>query len=193
MLGRISKLWAKMSGIIPAVLTRSGTIGALAAHHHHAVAADRAHTLTVLHRDTALAFLDPHDHADHDQRHEQECNQHCRGLRQHIELVRNIGDDAGKDDQRNTVTDTLFGDELPRHTPIIVPAVMPMIIVSVGSRSPPVKPQLGRTGAAARACQQRALGNRLEHSQRNGQPQRVLIDLWRGQTRLPCSALPVQG
>jgi hypothetical protein len=33
----------------------------------------------------------------------------------------------------------------PNHTPIIVPAVMPMINVTVGRKSPPVKPQLGST------------------------------------------------
>jgi hypothetical protein len=66
----------------------------------------------------------------------------------------------------------------PSHTPSIVPAVMPMISVSVGSRSPPVKPQLGSTLAPPTAlrCQQRALGDCLEHGQRNRQPERVLIE-----------------
>ena len=98
-----------MMGTMPAWLTFRGDVGALALGH---AAADDA--LGELHRDAALAQLDPHhrdEHADRDG-HQHGEHDELLALKDGVVAVRETRDDGGEDQDGHPVGDTALADEL---------------------------------------------------------------------------------
>ena len=139
---------AKITGITPPVLTRSGKIGRRPAVDP---AADDA--AGVLDRDLALGALDEDDRSDDHDHHRQQDDDGDRADRAGRDVLDRVGhrarkadDDPGVDDQRDAVADTALGDLLPSHMMNAVPVVSVSTVIS-GSSSR-VDHDLLRTGIA---------------------------------------------
>ncbi len=174
-------LTAKISGIMPAEFTFSGNEGGVAA-----VLLVPTNSLGVVDRNPALALVDIDDADDGSERDEGEedgSDQVVRGRsagEQTSHRLRQTCDDAAEDDDRNAISDAVFGDELTHPDKEHRAGRHGQQQRRAGEERIPVeKPEIGedRLAADAGAGKEECLTVALQKRKGNGQEVGVLVDL----------------
>ncbi len=126
--------WAKIKGIMPAILTIKGRL--LLHRHGHAVAHPASGEE---HRHIAPALLDKHNRKDRQHQDDQDQQQHPPTIylvgQERPQVAGHARNDTGKDDQRKPWLGIPYSEiNCPNQIPNIVPAIIVTRVAIVGSR-----------------------------------------------------------